>query len=130
MGTEVSEMKKMMVLVVVAAFALGGCATGSFLGLATSQYVNDTAKSLTDQQAAAAAEIAQLKSQLADVQAMKDQTQAALNQAQAAVDQVNQTQKVIQELQGIAKAAEARIGSIPREVIQQIVDILQTALKQ
>ncbi len=51
------------------------------------------------------------------------------DQAAAAVAQVNQTQKTIEELQAIARQAEQRIGSIPKEVIKQIVDILQAALK-
>ena len=122
-------MKKMIVLLLLATLALAGCASGSFLGLATTQYVDAKEKAAADQQAATAAEIEQLKSQLAAVQAMKDQAQEAVSQAQSAVDQVAQTQKVIQDLQAVAQRAEARSGSIPKEVIKQIVDILQAALQ-
>ena len=116
-------MKKMIVLLLLVAIALAACASGSFLGLATTKYVDQKEKSFAEQQAATAAEIAQLKSQIADVQAIKDQ-------AQSAMDQVSQTQKVIQDLQALAQRAEARIGSIPKEVIKQIVDILQAALQE
>ena len=110
-------MKRICVLAVVALIALSGCINGKFLWfLATSDYVDTKDKEQ-------AAEIASLKAQLADLQSIKAQ-------AQAAVDQVNQSQKTIQELQAAAQKAEARIALIPREVIRQIVDILQTATGQ
>jgi len=110
-------MKRVCVLAVIAAIALSGCASGKFLGfLATTDYVDKKAK---DQ----VAEIASLKAQIADYQTIKVQ-------AQAAIDQVNQSQKTIQELQATAQRAEARISSIPHEVIKQIVDILQASLNQ
>jgi outer membrane murein-binding lipoprotein Lpp len=120
---EVADMKKMIVLLLLAALALTGCASGNFLGLATTGYVDAKEKAMADQEAETTAKIEQLKSQLAEVQAMKDQ-------AQAAVDQMNQTQKVVQDLQALAQRAEARIGAIPKEVIKQIVDILQASLQQ
>ena len=108
-------MKKMLVLAVIAAVALTGCASGKFLGfLATTDYVDKQKKEQ-------AAEIAALKAQLAEYQTLK-------TQAQAAIDQMNQSQKTIQDLQALAQRAEARIGQIPREVIRQIVDILQASL--
>lgn len=69
------------------------------------------------------AQIADLKAQLADYQSMKAQ-------AQAAIDQMNKSQQTIQDLQDAAQKAEARINSIPRQVIRQIVDILQAAAGQ
>ena len=113
-------MKKLIVLIVLVTLALSGCASGKFLGfLATADYVDAQAKATQEKQAA---EIAALKAQLADYQSVKDQ-------AQAAIDQVNKTEKTIQDLQAIAQQAEARIGSIPKEVIKQIVDLLQAALQ-
>ncbi|MGA2639361.1 MAG: hypothetical protein ABSG21_00495 [Spirochaetia bacterium] len=110
-------MKRVCVLAAIAVIALSGCAGGKFLGfLATTDYVDARTK---DQ----AAEIASLKTQLADMQSLKAQ-------AQAAIDQVNQSQKTIEDLQATAQRAEARIGSIPKEVIKQIVDILQAFLGQ
>ena len=107
----------MIVLAVIAVIGLSGCASGKFLGfLATTDYVDQKAKEQ-------AAEIASLKAQLADYQSIKAQ-------AQAAIDQMNQSQKTIQDLQALAQRAEARINSIPREVIKQIVDILQSSLGQ
>ncbi len=114
-------MRKLLLLVIIAAVALSGCATSGFLGfLATTQYVDLKARAIQDQQAA---EIAALKAQLADYQAVKDQ-------AKAAVDQVNESRKTIEDLQALARRAEARIGSIPKEVIKQIADILQGSLGQ
>ena len=108
-------MKKISVLAVIAMIALSGCAGGNFLGfIATNAYVD---KQFKEQ----AAEIANLKAQLADYQSIRVQ-------AQAAIDQVNQTQKTILELQATAQRVEARIGSLPREVIRQIVDILQASM--
>jgi septal ring factor EnvC (AmiA/AmiB activator) len=110
-------MKKILVLAVIAAVALTGCASGKILGfLASTDYVDRKIK-------AQDTEIAALKAQLADYQSLKAQ-------AQAAIDQMNQSQKTIQDLQGLAQRAEARIGQIPREVIKQIVDILQASLTQ
>jgi hypothetical protein len=123
-------MKKLIALMLLTALVLAGCASGSFLGLATTQYVDQREKVYAEQQAATAAEIEQLKSQLSEVQIIKDTAQAAVDQAKAAVDQVSQTQTVIQDLQALAQRAEARIGSIPKEVIKQIVDILQAALQE
>jgi hypothetical protein len=105
----------MIVLAVIAIIGLSGCASGKILGfLASTDYVDRQNKEQ-------AAEIASLKAQLADYQSIKAQ-------AQAAIDQMNQSQKTIQELQALAQRAEARIDSIPREVIKQIVDILQASL--
>jgi hypothetical protein len=101
--------KKLVMLVFAAALALSGCATSGFLGfLATTQYVDLKAKGIQDQQAA---EIAALKAQLADYQSVKDQ-------AKAAVDQANESRKTLEDL-------EARIASLPKDVIRQIADILQ-----
>jgi organic hydroperoxide reductase OsmC/OhrA len=108
-------MKRICVLAVIAMIALSSCASGNFLGfIATNAYVD---KQYKEQ----AAEIASLKAQLADFQSIKVQ-------AQAAIDQVNQSQKTIAELQALAQRAEARIGSIPQEVIKRIVAILQASL--
>jgi hypothetical protein len=113
-------MKRLVVVAVAAVLALSGCASGKFLGfLATTQYVDAQAKAVEEKQAA---EIEALKAQLADYQSVKDQ-------AQAAVDQVNQTRETIADLQAAAQKAEAEIGSLPKEVIKQIVDILQAALQ-
>jgi outer membrane murein-binding lipoprotein Lpp len=114
-------MKRMLALCVVAVISLGGCASGKFLGfIATTDYVDAKAKELQDQQAS---EIAQLRAQLAEYQAIRDQ-------AQAAIQKVDATQKTIEDLQTLAQRAEARIGSIPKEVIGMIVDILQAALQE
>jgi hypothetical protein len=113
-------MKRLIALTAAAVLALSGCASGKFLGfLATTDYVDAQAKAVQDKQAA---EIEALKAQLAEYQSVKQQ-------AQDAVDQVKQTQKTIEDLQALAQRAEARIGSIPKEVIKQIVDILQAALQ-
>src|SRR5689334_10067792 len=112
-------MKRLMVIT-AAVLALSGCATGKFLGfLATTDYVDAQAKAVQEKQAA---EIEALKAQLAEYQAVKDQ-------AQAAVDQVSQVEKTIEDLQSAVQKVEARLGSIPQEVIRQIVDILQAALQ-
>lgn len=108
-------MKKTLVLAVLAAVALTGCIDGKFLGfLATADYVDQKNK-------AQAAEIAALKAQLAE-------NQSLMKDAQAAIDQMKQNTKTIQDLQALAQRAEARIGQIPKEVIRQIVDILQASL--
>ena len=110
-------MKRICVLAVIAITALSGCASGKFLGfLATTDYVDKQTKEQ-------AAEIASLKVQLADFQSIKVQ-------AQAAIDLVNESQKTIQDLQALAKRAEARIGQIPQEVIKRIINILQASQDQ
>ncbi|HET6452078.1 MAG TPA: hypothetical protein VFI08_12245 [Spirochaetia bacterium] len=114
-------MKKLLVLAVLAAVALSGCAGGKFLGfLATTDYVDGKTRDLEARSKAQDAQIADLKAQLADYQSLKAQ-------AQAAIDQMNKSQQAIQDLQDAAQRAEARINSLPREVIRQIVQILQAA---
>ncbi len=110
-------MKKLLILAVVAAVALSGCASGKILGfLASTDYVDQKIK-------AQATEIAALKAQIAE-------NQSLMKDAQAAIDQMKQNTKTIQDLQSLAQRAEARIGQIPKEVIRQIVDILQASLGQ
>ena len=110
-------MKRVLLLAVIAVISLSGCFSGKFLGfLATGDYVDSKAREQ-------AAEIASLKAQIADYQSLKAQ-------AQEAIDQVNKEQKDIQDLQALASRAEARINSIPHEVIKQIVEILQASLDQ
>jgi len=111
--------KKLLVLLVLASLALSSCATGRFLGfLATNDYVDAKVKTLADQQAA---EIEQLKSQIAA-------NQAVVDQAKAAIEQVSKVQKTVDDLQALAKLAEDKINSIPKDVIKQIADILQASL--
>ena len=94
---------------------LSGCAGGNFLGfLATNAYVDKQNKAQED-------EITTLKAQIADYQSMKAQ-------AQAAIEQMNQAQKAIQDVQALAQKTEARIGTIPQEVIKKIVAILQASV--
>ena len=117
-------MKRILALAVLAAVALTGCVNGKFLGfLATTDYVDAKARDAEARAKAQDEQIAALKAQLADYQSLKAQ-------AQAAIDQMNQSQKTIQDLQSLAQRAESRINSIPREVIRQIVDILQGSLGQ
>jgi hypothetical protein len=97
--------KKLLALVILAVLALSSCASGDFLGLATTGYVDAKAKALSDQQAA---QIEQLKGQIAANQAIVDQAKAAIEQ--------------------VAKFEE-KINSIPEDVIRQIADILRAALK-
>ena len=107
-------MKKLLALIILAAVALSGCATSGFLGfLATTQYVDLKAKTIQDQQAA---EIAALKAQMADYEAIKEQ-------AKTAVDQANESRKSLEDLQ-------ARIATLPQDVIRQIADILQGSLSK
>ncbi len=121
-------MKRVIALLVCAAFLLGGCASGKFLGfLATADYVDAQTKAIAAQQQATidqqAAEIQQLKDQVAQFGSLKDQ-------AQKAIDQVNQSQQTIADLQDLAKRAEARIIAIPKEVVQQMIDALQTIVNK
>lgn len=114
-------MKRFIILLVVAALALTGCAGGNFMGfIATNKYVDDKTKALADEQAK---QIADLKAQLADYQKVKEQ-------AQAAVDQVNQNQKTIQDLQALARKVEGRLDQVPKDVIKQIINALQAALNE
>jgi hypothetical protein len=101
-------MKKLVVLVIVAAVGLSACASGNFLGfLATNQYVDTKDKEQ-------AAEIEKLKAQVAEDKVL-------LEQAKAAVDQVK-------DLQTLARRVEAKVASVPRDVIKQIIDALQSSL--
>jgi uncharacterized membrane protein YdfJ with MMPL/SSD domain len=114
-------MKRYVVLVIIVVLALSGCASGKFLGfLATTDYVDAQAKALADQQTA---ELGSLKAQL-------EENKALLDQARAAVEQSSQTRKEVEDLQSLAKRAEAKIASIPKDVIKRIVDILQSALNE
>lgn len=114
-------MKRIVILLVIAIIGFTGCAGGNFLGfIATNKYVDDKTKALADDQAK---QIADLKAQLADYQKVKDQ-------AQAAVDQVNQSQKAIQDLQTLAKRVESRLNQLPKEVIKQLIEVLQASLNE
>ncbi len=112
-------MKKLIIVLVIAAFAFTGCAGGNFLGfIATNKYVDDQNKALADRQAK---EIADLKAQLAEYDKVKQQ-------AQEAADQVAQSQKAIEDLQALAKRVEGRLNKIPKDVLKQIIDALQATL--
>jgi len=114
-------MKRSLILLVIVGFALTGCASGNFLGfIATNKYVDDKTKALADEQAK---QIADLKAQLADYEKVKEQ-------AKAVEDQVGQNQKTIQDLQALAKRVQERVDQVPKEVIKQLIDALQTALNQ
>ncbi|HEY9593570.1 MAG TPA: hypothetical protein VHE79_03775 [Spirochaetia bacterium] len=124
-------MKKLAVVAVLAVFALSGCASGSFLGLATTQYVDEKSQAALDQQAADMEKLkAEQEAQIRDLQAKIADYEAMKQQAMAAIDAMNKTKQTIADLQALAKRAEDRISTIPREVIKQIVDILQSSLNE
>jgi hypothetical protein len=103
-------MKKLVVLAIVAAVALSACASGNFLGfLATNTYVDTKDKEQ-------AAEIEKLKAQVAEDKAL-------LEQAKAAVD-------TVKDLQTLAKRVEAKVASVPKDVIKQIIEALQSSLDE
>ena len=107
-------MKKLIVLVVLVAIALSACASGNFLGfLATNQYVDTKTKELADQQAL----------QIAEPESGARGKQGAHRAGEGGRGPGNETQKTIADLQALAKRAEARIASIPKDVIKQIIDI-------
>ena len=121
-------MKRVIALLVCAAFVLGGCASGKFLGfLATSDYVDAQTKAVAAQQQATiqqqAAEIQQLKDQVSQLDTIKDQ-------AQKAIDQMDQYQQAITDLQNLAKQAQDQIVAIPKEVVQSIIDALQAVVSK
>jgi hypothetical protein len=112
-------LKKVCALVILAALALSSCTTGKFLGfLATNDYVDAKTKTLADRQAA---EIEQLKSQIAD-------NAAAIEAAKTAVDKMNKVQKVVADMEDTLKGLQDKIGTMPKDVIKQIADILQASL--
>ncbi len=114
-------MRKIFILLLLAILTLGGCASGKFLGfLATTDYVDKQNKALADDEGK---QIADLKAQLADYQKVKDQ-------AQAAVDMVNENQKTIQDLQALAKKVESKLNQVPKDVIKQLIEALQSALNE
>jgi predicted secreted acid phosphatase len=111
--------KKLLALIILVSLALSGCATGKFLGfLATTDYVDAKAKTLADQQAA---EIEKLKSQVAE-------NAATLDAAKTAVEKMNKVQKTVADLQETMKDVQDKIGSMPKDVIKQIADLLQASL--
>jgi hypothetical protein len=113
-GEKEHRMKKLPIVLVVVALALSGCASGRFLGfLATNDYVDQKNKELADKQAL---EISQLKAQVAEDKAL-------LEQAKTAVDQVK-------DLQALAKRVESKLTSVPKDVIKQIIEALQSSLDQ
>ncbi|HUI72794.1 MAG TPA: hypothetical protein VL354_19890 [Spirochaetia bacterium] len=114
-------MKRFLILLVVAGLALTGCASGNFLGfIATNKYVDDKTKALADEQAK---QIADLKAQLSDYEKVKED-------AKAMEDQLSQNQKTIQDLQTLAKRVQDKVDQVPKEVIKQLIDALQTALNE
>jgi outer membrane murein-binding lipoprotein Lpp len=118
-GRKESAVKKLFALIILVTLALTGCASGKFLGfLATNDYVDTKTKTLADQQAA---EIDQLKSRIAD-------NAAEIEAAKAAVDKMNKVQKTVADLQETLKVLQDKIGSMPKEVLKQIVDTLQASL--
>jgi len=111
--------KKLLALIVLVSLALSGCATGKFLGfLATTDYVDAKSKAVADQQAA---QIEQLKSQVAE-------NATALEAAKSAVEKMNKVQKTISDLQESMKDVQDKVGSMPKDVIKQIADLLQASL--
>ncbi len=104
----------LVVLAAVVLAALSGCFSTGFMGfLATTEQVD---KKIADQDAKASreleaqkAELAKLQQQMADFQTLKEQAE---------------------ELRTLAKKVEGRLATLPKETLQKLVDILQSALGQ
>jgi outer membrane murein-binding lipoprotein Lpp len=132
-------MRKLLFLALFAVVALSGCMSTGFLGfLATTDSVN---KLMADQQAKMDQKIAdedskvsgELNQQRADVAQISSdlkEFQDIKTQAMTAIDSISTTQKNVEELQALVKQLESRMGTLPDETLQRIIDVLQASLNR
>jgi predicted nucleic acid-binding Zn-ribbon protein len=100
----------------LAALALSGCATTGFLGFLVTTRGMQNALAERDQ------EIAALQAELQSYRTLKADTEQA-------IAKMTETFETVEELEGVAQQAEARIAAIPNETIRRIIELLQAALK-
>ena len=136
----VTNMPRIVLAIIVTWLLLAACASGSFLGLATSSYVDEQlAVTRTEVDASVHGLDSQLRGELSslqeevverarksavDVQRVDDLTV----ELEALLSTIRENEQATQELQQLATVVAQRLDDLPTETLRRLVDILQMSL--
>ena len=123
-------MKRLVPLGVLAILSLSACASGSFLGLATSAYVDEQlAAARGEVEAARQVLSSQLQSELATVQVDVDRVDELTRELEQLLATIRENERATQELQQLATVVASRLEELPTETLRRLVEILQAHLE-
>jgi outer membrane murein-binding lipoprotein Lpp len=118
-----------IIAAIAASLALAGCASGSFLGLATSAHVDEQfATSTAERDAALQALEGTLSGELSSLQVDVQRVDELTRELEILLATIRENERATQELQQLATVVASRLEELPTETLRRLVEILQGSL--
>ena len=123
-------MKRLIPLSALAILSLSACASGSFLGLATSAYVDEQLAATKGEVESARQELrSQLQTELSTVRVDVDRVDELTRELEQLLATIRENERATQELQQLATVVASRLEELPTETLRRLVEILQSHLE-
>ena len=125
-----AAMKRLIPLSALAILSLSACASGSFLGLATSAYVDEQLAATKGEVESARQELrSQLQTELSTVRVDVDRVDELTRELEQLLATIRENERATQELQQLATVVASRLEELPTETLRRLVEILQSHLE-
>ena len=110
--------------------SLSACASGSFLGLATSAYVDEQLEATRAEVEAAREDMSgQLQAELSTVRFDVDRVDELTRDLEQLLATIRENERATQELQQLATVVASRLDELPTETLRRLVEILERNLE-
>ena len=123
-------MNRLLPLSALAIMSLSACASGSFLGLATSAYVDEQLEATRAEVEAAREDMSgQLQAELSTVRFDVDRVDELTRDLEQLLATIRENERATQELQQLATVVASRLDELPTETLRRLVEILERNLE-
>ena len=123
-------MNRLLPLSALAIMSLSACASGSFLGLATSAYVDEQLEATRAEVEAAREDMSgQLQAELSTVRVDVDRVDELTRDLEQLLATIRENERATQELQQLATVVASRLDELPTETLRRLVEILERNLE-
>ena len=123
-------MNRLLPLSALAIMSLSACASGSFLGLATSAYVDEQLEATRAEVEAAREDMSgQLQAELSTVRFDVDRVDELTRDLEQLLATIRENERATQELQQLATVVASRLDELPTETLRRLVEILKRNLE-
>ncbi len=123
-------MNRLLPLSALAIMSLSACASGSFLGLATSAYVDEQLEATRAEVEAAREDMSgQLQAEISTVRFDVDRVDELTRDLEQLLATIRENERATQELQQLATVVASRLDELPTETLRRLVEILQRNLE-
>ncbi len=123
-------MNRLLPLSALAIMSLSACASGSFLGLATSAYVDEQLEATRAEVEAAREDMSgQLQAEISTVRFDVDRVDELTRDLEQLLATIRENERATQELQQLATVVASRLDELPTETLRRLVEILERNLE-